>query len=99
MRLIIVLALLPFFTHAEQSQLHFKGDFTMKYAQFIHEFKSKSWAEMTKYENKNTKCGFGPSEEGVGCIEKHYSGNENCIEEMLFSLRQGCKITAKGSGP
>ena len=97
LRLIIMLALLPLFAHAESRQTQIKGDFTMKYAQFIHAFQSKNWAQLTKYETKGTKCGFGPGEEGVGCIERRFASNERCIEEMLFSLKQGCKVTTNDS--
>ena len=93
MRIMIALVLLPLFAHAESSQSEVKGDFTIKYAQFIYEFQSKNWARMTKYEKTGTKCGFGPGEEGIGCIERRYASNDSCIEEMLFSLKQGCKIT------
>ena len=91
-RLLIVLMFLPLTLYAEVRTPQHKSNFTMWYARFIYEFQGNNWAQMNKYETKNTKCGFGPGEEGVGCIEKVYRPNHQCINEMLFSLKQGCKI-------
>lgn len=90
-RLTLVLMLLPLAFPAKANPPQYKGEFTMRYAQFIYEFQSKNWRQMKKYETKNTKCGFGPGEEGIGCIEKVYRNNEECMSEVLFSLKQGCK--------
>ena len=97
LRLFIVLALAPLFANAEQSQSQVKESFTMLYAQFISEFQSKNWAQITKHEKKSTKCGFGPGEEGIGCIKNLYSANESCMEKMLFSLKQGCIINSNNN--
>ena len=91
LRLLIVVMLLPLALQAEAKPPQYKGEFTMLYAQFIYEFQSKYWEQMTKYETNNTKCGFGPGEEGIGCIEKVYRNNQECMNEVLFSLKQGCK--------
>lgn len=91
-RLLIVVMLLPLTLQAKENSLQYRGEFIMSYAQFIHEFQSHHWHQMKKYETKATKCGFGPGEEGLGCIEKVYSNNNECINEVVFSLKQGCRI-------
>ncbi len=92
-RLFIVVAmLLPLTLHANDDLLQHRSGFVMRYSQFIHEFQGKNWDRMRKYETKNTKCGFGPGEEGIGCIEKVYSNRHECIDKILFSLNQGCKL-------
>ncbi len=91
-RLLLVVILLPLTLQAKETPPQYRGEFTMRYAQFIHEFRGRDWQHMKKYETETTKCGLGPGEEGIGCIEKVYSKNHECISEVLFALKQGCKI-------
>jgi len=91
-RLLLVLMSLPLVVHAEMNTPQHKSDFTMKYAQFIFAFEYENWNQVSKFENSKTKCGFGPGEEGIGCIEKKYSSDEKCMKDVLFALNQGCRI-------
>ncbi|MCI5141916.1 MAG: hypothetical protein D3909_09370 [Candidatus Electrothrix sp. ATG1] len=91
-RLLLMVMLLPLTLQAKENPPQHRGEFTMRYAQFIHEFQGRHWQQMKKYETEITKCGFGPGKEGIGCIEKVYSNNHECINEVLFSLKQGCKV-------
>ena len=97
-RLLIVVMFLPRTLHAEVMPPQHKGEFTMRYAQFIYELQGNHWGQMKKYETNNTKCGFGHGEEGAGCIERVYRNNQQCISDVLFSLKQGCKMQPSQNG-
>jgi len=70
----------------------FKDEFALEYAKIIGLIESNSWEELKNYESKKTKCGFGPNEEGLGCIENLLANNKQCKDKILFALYQGCKV-------
>jgi hypothetical protein len=43
-------------------------------------------------ETDATKCGFGPGEEGMGCISRMMEENKACKEEVVIALKQGCAM-------
>ena len=67
-----------------------------EYEEIISLVESSSWETLKAYETKYTKCGFGPNEEGLGCIENLLSSSQECKEKILSALYQGCKLVQEG---
>lgn len=82
------------FVHAEQIAAPEK--LRWKYAEFVHAFGEKNWNGVCRFVSSSTKAGFGPNEEGCTGVKRMYSQNSQCWDEMMFALRQGCKITSSG---
>ena len=74
----------------------FKAEFAVEYSRIVELISSESWRELRPYESKNIKCGFGPNEEGAGCVENLLLDNPQCKEKILFALNQGCNIIQRG---
>jgi len=87
-----LLFVLPIILISSAWAYEFKDSFSAEYAQIIELIESNSWKEIEDYESENIKCGFGPNEEGPGCIENLLSNNHQCKEKILFALYQGCKL-------
>lgn len=95
-RLFVLLILFPILAHGETDTLDYKDAFRWAYIDFIQALSSNNWDRISELETKLTKCGFGPGEEGDGCIKRVIESNNKCLEDMLFSLKQGCKIKQSG---
>lgn len=96
-RLFILLVLLPCIAPAETISERDRLEFTVRYAGFIEILQSGAWNALSTYESSDTKCGFGPGQHGPGCIRKAVAANRGCMEDMLLSLKQGCKISVHGA--
>jgi len=92
-KLLILAILFPFILQAEESPQLVNEEFMWKYAEFMELVRTKNWEGISAFERENTKCGFGPGQEGVGCIQKVINRRERCRADILFSLKQGCKVT------
>jgi len=92
-RLIITILFLPIFANATEDMENYKDEIRWGFSGFIQSFQSKNWSRISEYETKATKCGFGPKEEGIGCIRNAIIRSETCVTDMLFSLKQGCKFS------
>jgi hypothetical protein len=62
------------------------------YAVFVSALESGGVAYLGKLGIKTTKCGFGPGEEGTGCIKRTLESNPVCKEDLVLALKQGCAM-------
>jgi len=62
------------------------------YAQIEYYLSQMAFDELKAFESKNIQCGFGPGEEGLGCIKQMIDREPSCLNNLLFALRQGCKL-------
>ncbi|BCB71492.1 hypothetical protein HMEPL2_18430 [Vreelandella aquamarina] len=62
------------------------------YAELIHALDGGGIAYLEKLETPSTKCGFGPGEEGAGCVRRTLESNQACKKELVFALKQGCAM-------
>lgn len=92
-KLLILAILLPLILQAEESPKLVNDAFMWKYAEFMELVRTENWEGISVFERENTKCGFGPGQEGVGCIQKTINRRERCRADILFSLKQCCKVT------
>ena len=58
----------------------------------MHLVEQNAWDQLKQYETEMTKCGFGPNQEGLGCIKNLMQNSRSCKAEILFALKQGCHI-------
>ncbi len=91
-KLIITLLLLPILANATEGLEKHKDELRWGFSDFVQSLQSKNWDQISKFETKVTKCGFGPDEEGLGCIRKAIHIDKQCADKMLFVLKLGCKI-------
>ena len=92
-KLLVLIILFPLMLQAEESSKLVNNEFMWKYAEFMELVRAENWEGISAFERENTKCGFGQGEEGVGCIKKTINSRETCKADILFSLKQGCKMT------
>ena len=69
-----------------------KDIFRFEYAHIVHLVEQDAWDQLKQYETEMTKCGFGPNQEGLGCIKNLMQNSRSCKTEILFALKQGCHI-------
>lgn len=62
------------------------------YAELMNSLEMGSATYLEKLETDTTKCGFGPNEEGTGCIKRALDSNPDCQEELVLALKQGCAM-------
>lgn len=62
------------------------------YAELVNALESGGAAYLEKLGTTTTKCGFGPGEEGAGCIKRTLKSNPFCKEELLLAFKQGCTM-------
>lgn len=62
------------------------------YAELIHALDEKAIGSLAALENQATRCGFGPGEEGIGCIRRIMENNQICKKEVVLALKQGCAM-------
>ena len=62
------------------------------YSEIVNLFTNQSFDLLSRFESESIKCGFGPLEEGPGCIQTLVSNNPECLGKIVFALEQGCKI-------
>lgn len=91
-RILFLLLFFPYITMAGDRTESFKTEFRWQYGSLFHMIETGSWAEVSKLESAHVKCGFGPGEDGKGCIKRVYGSNSSCVNKLLFALRQGCRI-------
>ena len=92
MKNVFALSILAFLMSAAWAY-DLRSEFAFKYAQLVQLIEQEAWEELGAYESKDIKCGFGPGEEGQGCIQRMFLSDSQCKEKILFALNQGCKIT------
>lgn len=68
------------------------GEKSWEYAELIHALDGGGIAYLEKLETPSTKCGFGPGDEGTGCIKRTLESNQVCKRELVFALKQGCAM-------
>ena len=66
---------------------------TFRYAEFVGAFRGKNWNHVCTFVTDETKAGFGPGQMGCAGVKAVFAENEQCWEDMLFALRQGCRIS------
>ena|GEM_PF-1094445 len=69
-----------------------------RYAEFVGAFRAKNWEHVCRFVTDKTKAGFGPGQMGCAGVKAVFSEDEQCWEDMLFSLRQGCRISRGAAG-
>lgn len=62
------------------------------YAELIHALDGGSVVHLEGLTTPVTKCGFGPGEEGVGCVKRVLGSNQACKKEVVRALKQGCAM-------
>ncbi|MCI5211762.1 MAG: hypothetical protein D3910_23950 [Candidatus Electrothrix sp. ATG2] len=80
--------------HSEQTPT--SENLSWKYAEFVHAFGEKDWTTVCRFVSSATKAGFGPNEEGCTGVMRVYGKDNQCWYEIMFALRQGCKVTSSG---
>ncbi|XCN71784.1 MAG: hypothetical protein Q3M24_15910 [Candidatus Electrothrix aestuarii] len=78
--------------HAQQTSA--PKDLFFKYSEFIQVFGEKNWDAVCRFVSDTTKAGFGPNQEGCAGVKRVYNKDHHCWDEMMFALRQGCKVTS-----
>jgi len=69
-----------------------KDKFRSEYAHIVNLVEQDAWDKLKQYETEMTKCGFGPNQDGLGCIKNLMQNSPSCKTEILFALKQGCHI-------
>ena len=72
-----------------------RDDILWGYADFLQAIQSKDFESAQKYIEPATKIGFG-GDTGIVGFKNAVIGNEYCLENLVFALRQGCKISDEG---
>ncbi|HKJ77333.1 MAG TPA: hypothetical protein VKA64_09030 [Gammaproteobacteria bacterium] len=91
---LIALCSLPASAAGEQDQI--VDRLTWDFAEFVHHFRGRNWEGVCRFVTDRTKAGFG-GEAGCIGVRQVFAENERCWEEMVFTLRQGCKRTGSGA--
>ena len=68
------------------------------FANFIHSFETGSWKGVSMYITAETKAGFG-GEQGIEGVRQVYVKGNECFNDMLLALNQGCKKSSAGGVP
>jgi len=89
---LLIVCLIVGSTSASSIQDKIRSD----YGQIVYYLSNMAFDKLKMYESSNIKCGFGPGEEGVGCIEKMISNDSSCMNKILFAVEQGCELKMKG---
>lgn len=63
------------------------------YAELIHALNGGNTDSLSALETRLTKCGFGPGEEGTGCVKRILESHRTCKKEVVQALKQGCAMT------
>lgn len=64
-----------------------------KYAELVYAIDKNNFSHLEKLETPLTKCGFGPGEEGNGCLRRILDSRQGCKNEVLLALKQGCAMS------
>ncbi len=62
------------------------------FAELVHALDGGGITYLEKLGTPSTKCGFGPGEEGPGCIRRILESNQACKKELMSALKQGCAM-------
>lgn len=62
------------------------------YAELIHALDGDNVVHLEGLTTPFTKCGFGPGEEGLGCVKRVLGSNQTCKKEVVRALKQGCAM-------
>jgi len=76
----------------------FRENIRSDYAQIVHYLSQMAFDELAVFESIDIKCGFGPGEEGPGCIRQMLERDSACLNKVLFALNQGCELEQKSAG-
>ena len=87
MRIIFVLLLFV------STSLAASEDLLMGYTEFYESMRSHNFSNAEKYILPDTQIGFGPDEMGVKGFHNLVVNNQECLNDLVFALRQGCKIS------
>lgn len=63
------------------------------YAELVHALDGDNIDYVASLGSRSTKCGFGPGEEGKGCVRRVLETRQACRKEVLLALKQGCAMT------
>jgi hypothetical protein len=88
--------LLPFEGKAEPSPTDLDDDFFWLYAEFVQAFRQQDWPRVCEFVTDATQTGFGPGESGCEGVLAVFAKDQACWEEMVFALRQGCRLKLEG---
>lgn len=62
------------------------------YAEFVHALRGQDFSHLETLATDLTKCGFGPGQEGKGCIGRLMESDQSCRAEVLSAVNQGCAM-------
>lgn len=94
----VIILLIAFIRVASANDANIREAMSFEFSRLVYLIKHNAWQELKEYESKNIKCGFGPGEEGYGCIEKMMKNDLECKREVLFALEQGCHFEQREGG-
>lgn len=66
------------------------------YAELVHALDGNNIDHVEGLATRFTKCGFGPGEEGKGCVRRVLETDQSCKKEVLRALKQGCAMAGNG---
>jgi hypothetical protein len=69
-----------------------RDDILWGYADFLQAIQDRDFESAQKYVEPGTKIGFG-GDSGISGFKNVVIDNADCIDGLLFALRQGCKLT------
>src|SRR5690606_7280511 len=72
-----------------------RDDILWGYSDFLQAIQDKDFESAQKYIEPGTKIGFG-GDSGITGFKSSVIDNVDCIDGLLFALRQGCKIVDEG---
>lgn len=72
-----------------------RDDILWGYADFLQAIQDKDFESAQKYIETGTKVGFG-GDSGITGFKNVVIDNADCVDGLLFALRQGCKLTNEG---
>ena len=70
-------------------------DILWGYADFLQAIQNRDFESAQRYIESGTKIGFG-GDNGIAGFKNAVIDNSDCIDSLVFALRQGCKILTDG---
>ena len=94
MKFVVAIFLLtPLLVLAQDRRPEGNEQLVWEYAEFVQAFREKNWTDVCEFVSEHTKASFG-GDEGCAGVRRVYAGDDQCWDEMVFALRQGCRKTS-----
>lgn len=91
--ILLLLSVLPLSAFGNDARA--RDDLLWGYAEFLQSLETGDFAVAQKYVAPDTKIGFG-GDDGPAGFRVAVIDTPRCIEDLVFALRQGCRLVAGG---